>query len=202
MKARDPYQLALSALVGFAGSGRFGWGEPLIATSLAMELGLSATPIREALARLAGEGLIEHRPGRGYYALSPTTTEVSDLYELHRRLVSWALDQTAVADFLARADVVSPKVEALYDRVVGGAGSRILSRAHRRVVLQLRPIRAVEDRLGLLGLDAVQLQEAQLEAGDLEALARTVNQYHADRKAGASVVVAALRRSVERIDEI
>ncbi|MCQ4078953.1 GntR family transcriptional regulator, partial [Klebsiella pneumoniae] len=63
MRSRDPYNDALTALAAFAGSGRFGWGEPLVATALAAELELSQTPVREALARLAGEGLIEHRPG-------------------------------------------------------------------------------------------------------------------------------------------
>lgn len=75
MRDRDPYHSALNALAGFAAAGRFGWGEPLVATALAEELRLSPTPVREALARLAGEGVIEHRPGRGYFAPSPTASE-------------------------------------------------------------------------------------------------------------------------------
>ena len=92
MRSRDPYNDALTALAAFAGSGRFGWGEPLVATALAAELELSQTPVREALARLAGEGLIEHRPGRGYYAPSPSADDIVDLYEIHRRLVHLAID--------------------------------------------------------------------------------------------------------------
>ena len=68
MRLHDPYHMALSALSGFAGEGRFGAGMPLVVTTLARELGLSPTPVREALARLAGEGVIDHWPGRGYFA--------------------------------------------------------------------------------------------------------------------------------------
>ena len=79
MKDRDPYHSALNALAGFAAAGRFGWGEPLVATALAEELRLSPTPVREALARLAGEGVIEHRPGRGYFAPSPTASDIAEM---------------------------------------------------------------------------------------------------------------------------
>ncbi len=68
MRLHDPYHMALSALSGFAGEGRFGAGTPLVVTTLARELGLSPTPVREALARLAGEGVIDHWPGRGYFS--------------------------------------------------------------------------------------------------------------------------------------
>ena len=46
MKDRDPYHSALNALAGFAAAGRFGCGEPLVATALAEELRLSPTPVR------------------------------------------------------------------------------------------------------------------------------------------------------------
>lgn len=202
MRARDPYQQALSALAGFAGAGRFGWGEPLVATALAGELGLSATPVREALARLAGEGLIEHRPGRGYYALSPTAAEITDLYDHHRRLVVWALEAGLKGGSLGDGTEALARVEALYDRMVATADSRVLTRAHRRVVLQLRPIRRIEDALGLLDLAAIAQQERLFIAGAIDELGRAASEYHEGRKAGAAMIVSVLRRSSERIDEI
>ena len=52
MRERDQFAVARTALAGYAAAGRFGWGHPLVATSLATELGLSPTPVREALAHL------------------------------------------------------------------------------------------------------------------------------------------------------
>jgi len=65
--SRDPYGTALGAVRRFADDGRFVPGEPIVVTELAAEVGLSATPVREALACLAGQGLIERRRGRGYF---------------------------------------------------------------------------------------------------------------------------------------
>ena len=46
-------------------SGRFSPGERLSEPLLAQELGVSRTPVREALMRLAEEGLVELVPGKG-----------------------------------------------------------------------------------------------------------------------------------------
>jgi len=133
VKDRDPYHSALNALAGFAAAGRFGWGEPLVATALAEELRLSPTPVREALARLAGEGVLEHRPGRGYFAPSPTASDIADLYELHRRLTHWALDVAPGAAATAIGEPSAPdlRLEILYATIAASAGADILTRAHR-----------------------------------------------------------------------
>jgi len=62
-------------------SGRVRPGEPLRELVLAAELGVSRTPVREALARLASEGLVEVN-GRSYCAPSLTGGDVEDIYEL------------------------------------------------------------------------------------------------------------------------
>jgi DNA-binding GntR family transcriptional regulator len=48
---------------------------------LAVQMGLSPTPVKHALARLAGEGLVEHRAGLGPFVAEPTIDEILDLYE-------------------------------------------------------------------------------------------------------------------------
>jgi DNA-binding GntR family transcriptional regulator len=47
---------------------------------LAAQMGLSPTPVKHALARLAGEGLVEHRTGLGPFVAEPTVDEILDLY--------------------------------------------------------------------------------------------------------------------------
>ncbi|MDZ4372344.1 MAG: GntR family transcriptional regulator [Phenylobacterium sp.] len=204
MKDRDPYHSALNALAGFAAAGRFGWGEPLVATALAEELRLSPTPVREALARLAGEGVLEHRPGRGYFAPSPTASDIADLYELHRRLTHWALD---VAPATAARLVQEPsppdlRLEILYATIAASAGADILTRAHRRVMLQLRPVRAVEAVVRPPEVEQIARQEALLAAGRTADLRVEVDVYHEGRRAAASAVFAVMRRSGQSIERI
>lgn len=62
--------------------GEYPLAERLTEIGLAEQLGISRTPIREALVRLEAEGLVERRPPRGYYPRSPNLTGVRHLYEL------------------------------------------------------------------------------------------------------------------------
>ena len=61
-------------------------GQKLVDRDLAEQLGVSRTPIREALGRLAMMGLVEARSRRGYYVKQYTAEEMSDLYEFRRIL--------------------------------------------------------------------------------------------------------------------
>jgi DNA-binding GntR family transcriptional regulator len=49
---------------------------------IARRLGISRTPIREALNRLASEGFVSSTPNRGFYVRSLSTEGLIDLYEL------------------------------------------------------------------------------------------------------------------------
>jgi DNA-binding GntR family transcriptional regulator len=49
--------------------------------AVAEQLGVSRTPLREAIAKLAKEGLIEQRPYRGNYVRAFSPKQVHDLYE-------------------------------------------------------------------------------------------------------------------------
>jgi len=203
MRSRDPYNDALTALAAFAGSGRFGWGEPLVATALAAELELSQTPVREALARLAGEGLIEHRPGRGYYAPSPSADDIVDLYEIHRRLVHLAIDLLDVAGTtVALQSVGERSEERFYAALVRSPGRAVLAQTHWRLTLRLRPIRIVSAELAPPDLAWIVGVERHVADGALVALRREVDLHHRERSALATAVVAVMRQSVESIGQI
>ncbi|REF37198.1 GntR family transcriptional regulator [Thermasporomyces composti] len=73
-------------------------GQSLIIGRLAEALGVSHTPVREALARLESEGLVVKRPQRGYFATELLTTdEMIELFELRLLLEPWAAAQVAAA---------------------------------------------------------------------------------------------------------
>ncbi|MGY3450543.1 GntR family transcriptional regulator [Bradyrhizobium sp. USDA 4353] len=56
-------------------------GQHLNIDELSDRVGASATPVRQALERLHGEGLIESVPKRGFFAKTPDATELQELYE-------------------------------------------------------------------------------------------------------------------------
>jgi len=61
-------------------------GQKLVDRELAEQLGVSRTPIREALGRLAMTGLVDKRARRGYYVSKFSAEQVSDLYEFRKML--------------------------------------------------------------------------------------------------------------------
>jgi len=74
--------LAHSAIRESIVAGEFSMGERLVETQLASDLEMSRAPIREALRRLAQEGLVEDQPHRGALVASMTASDVTDLYNV------------------------------------------------------------------------------------------------------------------------
>jgi DNA-binding GntR family transcriptional regulator len=58
---------------------------------LAEELGVSRTPLREAISQLVKEGIVEHRPFRGNFVRTFSAKQVNDLYEVRKALESLAM---------------------------------------------------------------------------------------------------------------
>ena len=75
-------------------SGQVTWGEPLREADLATRLGVSRTPVREALARLASEGLIEAH-GRSFTVPALTSEDIDDIFDLRVLLETEAIRQAA-----------------------------------------------------------------------------------------------------------
>ena len=49
---------------------------------LAADLGISRSPVRDGLLRLAATGLIEFTPNRGFRIIQPTETDIAEIYAL------------------------------------------------------------------------------------------------------------------------
>ncbi|MGH3639903.1 MAG: GntR family transcriptional regulator [Mycobacterium sp.] len=60
-------------------NGTFRAGEYLRLDQLAVELGISVTPVREALLNLCAEGLLVQRPRRGFMVLELTARDIADV---------------------------------------------------------------------------------------------------------------------------
>jgi DNA-binding GntR family transcriptional regulator len=72
-------------------SGRFSPGERLTEEHLANELGISRTPVREALHKLESEGLIKPLPSRGFIASQDSQDDIEELFEIRAVLEGYAL---------------------------------------------------------------------------------------------------------------
>ena len=72
-------------------SGRLSPGVRLTEEHLARELGISRTPVREALHKLESEGLIKPLETRGFVVSLDTRDEVEELFEIRAVLEGYAL---------------------------------------------------------------------------------------------------------------
>src|SRR5437879_5999382 len=102
---------------------RYPPGHRLIEQRIAEELGLSRTPVREALRMLQAEGLVVSERNRGAMVRPLSETEVVDLYGLRIRLESYAVE---VASERATASELGGLVHGADDL------ARVLHRAQAR----------------------------------------------------------------------
>lgn len=88
-------------------SGELAPGEPLLDRRLAEELGVSRTPVREALHRLEAAGLVDPRGRSGWVVSQFTADDVRELFQLRMLLEPVGLDQLAKDPDQARITEIS-----------------------------------------------------------------------------------------------
>lgn len=99
--------------------GRLPAGSKINELRLAAEIGVSRTPLREALPRLAAEGAIEDLPRRGFFVRPLTAEEVRGIYPIRAILDPAALRLTGLPskDTLARLRQIKRELGASTDPV-------------------------------------------------------------------------------------
>ena len=108
--------------------GEYGPKERLIEEQLAERLGVSRTPVRQALTMLESEGLVEIIPNRGALVCSFGMDEVWDIYDLRAVLEGHAARRAATrieAGELARMRELASEMEGLSDREFAGREEEI-----------------------------------------------------------------------------
>jgi len=135
--------------------GRLEPGRRLKEEELARELGISRTPVREALLMLQAEGLVDASPNRGATVRSHTAEGLDDLYQLRALLEGYAarraagrLTEQGLADLRAscgRFETLLEKEETelrelvrenmvFHEAILQGAGSGRLASMVRKVI--------------------------------------------------------------------
>lgn len=99
--------------------GRYPPGAHLNERDLAIALGMSRTPVRDALRQLAADGYARHRPNSGVTVLQLTEKSVADLAELRAhlaelagRLVAGVIDAEGLQALDALAEEIRVTIEA------------------------------------------------------------------------------------------
>jgi DNA-binding GntR family transcriptional regulator len=100
-------------------SGVLAPGAGLVEARLAADLGVSKTPVREALIRLQRDGLVEIEPYRGARVIEPLPTDVREILELRA-----ILETHVIRDLAARRP---PEVLDALERTIA-EGRRALER--------------------------------------------------------------------------
>lgn len=158
---------------------------------LAARLGVSRTPIRDALARLEHEGLVESVPRRGYFILRKSRDELVEIIHVWAALESMAARlvaerarddeiaslRTIFATFengelAAKLDEYSDANLAFHARIIELAGSSTLSRMAETLMIHVRSIRhrtiSEENRFERSMVDHMQIIQAlEIRDGEL-----------------------------------
>lgn len=111
---------AFQVIVNELKSGQFAPGERITEEGLAKRLGVSRTPIREALGQLTKQGVLRARTGGGYVVPAPTIEEVSQIIAVRVLLEPAAVRMAAEEYDAAGVDRITKAIEA-----ESGAVSRV-----------------------------------------------------------------------------
>lgn len=173
VRQRDPFGQALASL-RLALQDGLAPGQHLSAADIAVSLKLSTSPVREALSRLCGEGLIEERRGHGYFTRSAPVEDIVGLLELeaaHLRL--------AAINLPPPPDASDASIESWLAEVVETSENQALVESLLRVRRRLTPLRRLQ------GPTAV---------GDAATVPDPIEAYYARWRAVVPALAARIRR--------
>ncbi len=147
-------------------------GQPLQEVQLATQLGVSRTPVREALARLASEGLLVSG-GRSYMVPELTLADVDDIYEVRFLIEPAAMRLVAMrtADPAVRAPIEAALAEARAAHRADDAAAFRESHVHfRSAWLVLVPNRRLVKMIELYADHMQRIRVLTLDDPDIRAI--------------------------------
>ena len=176
-------------------------GERLVECDLTARFAVSRGPVREALRRLAAEGLIEHAPNRGAVVRRLSAREIRELFQIRAEMESLAARLAAEARDAAERERFAEAIQMIFEE------------APRRLAVYLDENAAFHEAIMRLA-DNRQLQELSMrlhlplimaQVGDaltVEVLRTSVHEHRAIAAAilarDPAAAVAAMRAHLQR----
>ena len=146
--------------------GEMGIGKRLDEAELSLQYGVSRTPVREALQRLAESGLAEHIPRRGTFVRTPGLSELVEMFEVMtelecmavrlaiRRATTVDIDALTESNEACRAAFEADDTKRYYElnaavhaQIYKMSGNGFLAAEAQRLHDRLRPFRRLQLRV-------------------------------------------------------
>ena len=174
-------------------------GTRVTETELSIDFGVSRTPVREALQRLAVEGFVTIRPKQGCFVRELDIDEIDQFYQVRTALESLSLEQALIrmpraalealaerwhplrsGDAPASVEAMAQHDESFHMALAEGSGNRVLAGLLKEVNARIHIIRRLDftarERIATTYAEHHRILELLL-AGDLDA-ARALMQAH------------------------
>ncbi|MCW3838186.1 GntR family transcriptional regulator [Sphingomonas canadensis] len=152
----SPFQAmerSYAALKALLREGAYPPGHRLEANRIAEEIGVSMTPVRDALNRLVGERIVEASSGEGFHVPRLAEGDLRDLYEWHSAVAIMAArtarripDEEAIAEALATKPLADATA-AVFRLLAESAPNRELRPAVENISERLHPFRIAEEKV-------------------------------------------------------
>lgn len=173
-------------------TGCFAPGDHLEPAAIGEDLHASITPVRDALHRLAGEGLVEAPRHDGFRVPAPTEAELRDLYGWNGKLLTLAVTRSARAAGLLPAAHGLPldpadggpadETAALFLEIAAGSESGEHIRAVASLNDRLASARRAETALFPAAAGEREELRLALRSSNVKALRRLIARYHKVRQ--------------------
>ncbi len=176
-------------------------GERLIESALTKRFSVSRGPVREALRRLAAEGLIEHAPHRGAVVRRLSPRDVGELFQIRveiealaARLAAQSPDRAARARFIEEIAMIFAEAPRRMETYIDE------NAAFHAAVLSLAGNRQLQELSARLRLPLIMAQVG--DASTVEAMRASVSEHRAIAEAivdgDGAAAAAATRAHFER----
>jgi len=179
-------------------AGRLKPGQHLALEEIAQNLGVSTTPVRDALSLLAADGLVEWRPRRGAYVAHLTPATLGDIYQVREILECGAVELA-----IARCPAMADEMRSLAARITaigpGRDGKSAMEYAHLELRFHATPIEHVGNTKLLEiynSLSSVMTVAFTLYPADIQRRVEIAAEHEAIVAAVAAADVAAARAAI------
>jgi DNA-binding GntR family transcriptional regulator len=181
-------------------SGRYAPGQRIDPARLAAEFNTSPTPVRFALYRLVGEGLVADHARNGLHVPLLTEVALRDLYDWMQSLLLMACDigtaqpapNTGKLELTSADDDVVKLTWQLFDAIASATAHWSLHHAVKQANDRLAPIRRSNLGLILHRYEELSQLNRHWQTHDMPALKSALRDYHERRKQIVPCIVALL----------